>query len=286
MGVGTSYDFNLTRDGIVKTAYRKVGNLDPNTERMTLGVELLNLIIREVDPENGNLWSVTKNPSTITLVANTFLYTTSNGLASNILGLESVVYRDPSGYDRDLVIGTPKSYEMKYDKFETGDPAFVYLTEDIDPSARQLYVAPMLSSVNDQSEVIGSDTNNYRCIRSHTADSDNKPITGSQYLLYWEQGGSSGSSWSDGTSYTAPQLLRYTYRRPLWDFDLGRDNPDVPQSWVRMLTFRLASDLADESSIDVGVRAYYELKGDKAKNAIAPTKTRETSDFHNKVEFF
>lgn len=286
MGTGTSYDFNLTRDGVVKNAYLKNSISNPTSQQLIDGVNLLNLIIREMDPRNDVLWAVTKNPATITLVANTFLYTTSNGLASNILKLESMQYRDASGSDKNLTIGTQKSYETTIDKFKIGDPDFVFLTEDTDLSGRQLFVVPMLNSVNSQSEVIGTDALNYRCIRSHTADSTNKPITGANYLLYWEQDGSSGAIWADGTAYAAPQLLRYTYRRPLWDFDIGRDNPDVPQSWVRMLTFRLAADLGDIIGTDIQVRSLYLTKGEQAENIIAPSKVKETNDFHNKVEFF
>lgn len=288
MGVGTSFDFNLTRDGVIRAAYRKVTPQDPNPQRMRRGLEMLNLIIRELDPRNDILWAVTKNPVTITLIANTFLYTTSNGLASNILGLETMVYRNASGTDKNLIFGTQKSYEAKTNKFQIGDPKFVFLTDDIVLSDRQLFVVPMLSSINSRSEVTGTDALNYSCIRSHTADSINKPVTGDNYLLYWEQTGSSGSAWVDGTSYTAPQLLRYTYRRPLWDFDLGRDNPDVPQSWVRKLILRLASDLADmpELGIDISTRVYIEAKGDKAEQAAISSTVKETTDFHNKTEFF
>ena len=51
------------------------------------------------------------------------------------------------------------------------------------------------------SQVIGSDTNNYTCTKQHTADSDNKPITGARYAEFWEQAGTSGVTWVDGTEY-------------------------------------------------------------------------------------
>ena len=288
MSVGTSFDYNLTRDGIVKNAYRKVTGTEPNTARMKFGVETLNLIMRELDPESRQLWAVTKDASTITLIANTFLYTTSNGLASDILELETMHYRDSSGTDVPVTIGSNRSYEEITDKFSVGDPFFVYLTESISPALRQLYIVSALSSVNDQSEVVGTGALNWRCIRTHTADSTNKPVTGDNYLLYWEQAGSSGAAWADGTQYTAPQLLRYTYRRPLWDFDLSRDNPDVPQSWIRQLTYRLASDLADDPTMEVAVsvRSHLDVKGARAKHNVESSKQKKTTNFHNKVEFF
>lgn len=287
MGVGTSYDYTLTRDEVVKAAYRKIDHDAPNEGRIKFGVIALNLIMREMDPDVNILWAITPTPATITLIANTFIYTSSNGLATNILRLETMVYRDPSGSDVPLAISTNETYQAVTDKFQLGDPQLIYLTEDLDLSARQLFVAPMLSSVNSQSEVTGSGALNWQCIRSHTADSTNKPVTGDNHLLYWVQAGSSGSAWVDGTSYTAPQQLRYTYRKPLWDFDLARDNPDIPQSWIRMLTLRLASDLADElPGVSVEKSTILEIKSDKAKRAVKSTTVKNTNNFHDKVEFF
>tara|TARA_B100001142_G_C14337261_1_gene656382 strand:- start:1082 stop:1921 length:840 start_codon:yes stop_codon:yes gene_type:complete len=54
------------------------------------------------------------------------------------------------------------------------------------------------------SVVLGSDGNDYECIRNHTASADTKPITGSQYTSYWKKlSTSAGSAWVDGTSYTS-----------------------------------------------------------------------------------
>lgn len=287
MATGTTYDFTLSRNDLIRSAFRKVGVIEPDPQQITYAANTLNAIVRELDPRADIFWAVTKNPSTLTLIANTFLYTTSGDLQSNILRLESVIYRDSSGYDKELAILTPKGYEGILNKFEIGNPDKVYLTEDIDLAARQLYLVPSLSSVNSQSEVIGTDALNYRCIRSHTANSNNEPITGDNYLLYWEQAGAAGVAWVDGESYTAPQLLRYIYRRPLWDFDLSTDNPDFPQAWIRILILRLADDLADEiPGIPVEIKQRLSTKVVQAMENINNTLTRNTNDIHNKAEYF
>lgn len=53
------------------------------------------------------------------------------------------------------------------------------------------------------SEVIGSDGLNYECIRPHTSDATNKPVTGADYTTYWTQRGTSGGTWVTATSYTS-----------------------------------------------------------------------------------
>lgn len=52
--------------------------------------------------------------------------------------------------------------------------------------------------------VIGSDSNEYRCIRTHTASADNYPVTGSNWQNYWEYTWKSGRwlvEWQEGTYY-------------------------------------------------------------------------------------
>ena len=56
-----------------------------------------------------------------------------------------------------------------------------------------------------QDIVVGTDGNDYRCIKSHWADiAYNKPTTGTNYTTYWEATGGSGSGavWIDGDSYS------------------------------------------------------------------------------------
>lgn len=54
------------------------------------------------------------------------------------------------------------------------------------------------------SVVIGTDGNAYECIRSHVASTDNKPITGSQYLGFWIN---KYSAWVTSTSYSVGSLV-------------------------------------------------------------------------------
>ena len=52
---------------------------------------------------------------------------------------------------------------------------------------------------------------NYRCIASHTSSTDDKPITGANYDLYWQQGGDQGIAWVPSTAYSgwSATALRY-----------------------------------------------------------------------------
>jgi hypothetical protein len=58
-------------------------------------------------------------------------------------------------------------------------------------------------SAGSPSEVVGTDTLNYTCIRDHTSSSSDRPITGANWKFYWEQSGAAGIPWVTATSYDA-----------------------------------------------------------------------------------
>jgi hypothetical protein len=289
MGVGSTFDATLTRNGVIESAYRTIGALAPGVtltgELLNEGIEALNLIVRELDATGKWLWGIGA-PASLTLVANTFVYTSSNGLPTNILELVSAFYRDAQAQDWPLTILTTEGYDRLGNKTDTGEPADIYLVEHRDIESRTLYVNPMLGAVNTQSVVTGTDAIVYKCIRSHTAETTNKPITGANYLLYWVAGGAGPSVWAADSAYVAPQQILLRYKRPLFDFDTASDNPDFPKQYTRMLKNILAGDLSDGNGISLEERMFL-IKKAKASydNVFRSTKTN-TTDTHNKVSYF
>jgi hypothetical protein len=291
MATGSTFDSNITRDDLITLAFQEVNEIgvDEVLEPATLawGIKRLNIILRRLDAEKQHIWTVSATPATLTLVADTFVYTSSNGLPTNIKRLVTVNYRDAQGRDYPLKIYTPEEFSKIEEKTTLGTPQGVLLSEHITVGSQTLYVYPTLTSVNTQSEVTGSDSNNYRCIRSHTSDTDrDKPITGDNYLIYWELGGSSGSAWADATAYTAPQHLRFWYERPLFDFTSSTDNPDVPQEWVEVLLYEMVEAITNQGALSVDDRVYYTRKTEKSRKKIQPAQVHKTNDLHNKVTFF
>lgn len=59
------------------------------------------------------------------------------------------------------------------------------------------------------SQVIGTNSQNYTCIKTHTADSTNRPITGASYTTYWTQSGNRGITWVSGDKYKYEFLVRF-----------------------------------------------------------------------------
>lgn len=283
-------DSNLTRNELITMAYEDIKVLAAgeslSSDLLSIGIKKLNLIIREHDLAGKHLWAIAAAPSTVTLVANTFVYTSSNGLPTTMLDLVDATYRDAAGTDQPLKILTNEQYEGMPNKTETGPPEWVYLTENTTLASKTLYVGPTLSSVNTQSVITGSDAAAWKCIRSHTAASTNYPITGANYLLYWESGGSGPSVWASGTSYTAPQLLRLWFKRPLYDFDAASDNPDLPQGWVRFLLRELCIELSPGHNRTIDeVNLMRSLRNESAEKVFRKVQPN-TTEIHNKTVYF
>ena len=283
-------DFNVTRNELIEMAYQDLKVLAEgeslSADLLTTGIKKLNLIMREHDLSGKHLWAVASTPTTITLVANTFVYTSGNGLPTTILGLVEASYRDSAGLDTPLEILTTEQYEGQRNKTETGDPRWVYLTEHKTVSSKTLYLGPTLSSVNTQSVITGSDAAAWKCIRSHTGDSINYPITGANYLLYWESGGSGPAVWASGTSYVAPQLIRLWFKRPLYDFDAAADNPDMPQGWSRFLLRELCIELAPGHNVSIDkLNQFRSLRNESFEKVFRSVQPNTTS-IHDKTVYF
>lgn len=293
MSTGTTSNSNQTRNQVIESALRKLGAFRRNATiqawQLEQGIEALNLIVREEDArgtqQHKNLWAL--DEKTLKLQADGFVYDVANdGLSAGIVDLVSVFYRDSSGNDNPVDIITTEQYDALSDKNTPGDPEKVYLKRDKDLTCQLLYVWPGKTSVATTSEVLGSDGVNYRCTMGHTSAAITKPITGTSYRVYWEAGGTAGSAWVTATAYTNGELLRYVFKRPLYDFDGAGDNPDMPQGWGRYLTFRLAYDLSYEYAIALEERGLLKAEYKDARGEIFPNTQPMETDFHGKAQYF
>lgn len=270
MATGSTFDHTTTRDKLIKQAYKDIGALADDQASLTGvqladGVDLLGLLIRELSDDEVYLHA--KSTTSLTLAANTFVYTSANGLPGTISELLAVSYRDASAVDHPVDIVTRERYEVIPEKVANGDPQIVFLTDELTLSARTLYIWPALQTVNPQSVVTGTDANPYKCIKSHIGTTETRPITGVNWRLYWEAGGSGAVAWAADTQYTAPQLLRLTAVRPLYDFDLATHNPDIPVSQAFFLQHLLSAKLCPSHGQEDKI-ALFESMADKAYQKI------------------
>ena len=284
----------LTRNEVIEQAYRKIHTLRPggslSLDQIEQAVTSLNLIIREEDlhgtDQQKNLWALQE--AHLILTANQIAYNAgvTYGLAKDVLDLVSVFYRDSSGDESEIKIITVEQYEAITEKDDTGDLEKVYLKRNTDLSKQSLFVWPALDSAATTSEVLGTDTLNYKCILAHTSATLTQPVTGVDWELYWELGGTAGAAWATATDYTNGELLRYVYKRPLYAFTLPTDNPDMPPGWGRYLMYRLAADLAPEYGIQLDERGWLRQSWMEARAEIFPSTRSGSTDIYNKGLFY
>lgn len=91
MAVGTTADFTLTRNEIIELALGILGVSEPAQEDYTLGVKVLNSLVRHLDAKGDSLWAIDNTESTLTLVGSQSEYATGVGaslIPANMLKLE------------------------------------------------------------------------------------------------------------------------------------------------------------------------------------------------------
>ena len=79
--------------------------------------------------------------------------------------------------------------------------------------------------------VDGTDGNVYKCMKSHTSSTDDKPITGGEYTTYWFLSSGTSAAWANATSYNS-----------ISDFTMTSDVIGIENAFVR------------EGNLDYGLR--------------------------------
>lgn len=130
-------DSTITRQNLIKRAFRRIGIDTPSPSKQALAVPLLNAIVKELDTEGRWLWTVSNSESSLTISSGTRSYvtgSTATTIATNILALERV----------DLYIGT--SY-TPLDIIDKSESISSHLREGTgQPVACFLEVAPVMTS--------------------------------------------------------------------------------------------------------------------------------------------
>lgn len=143
MAIGTTSDFNLTRNRLIKRAFSRIGIGEPSDEDMAFGVETLNEMIRSLDARGRWLHAISTSPSSLTLVGGQRAYVTGS-LATNInpriIQLIHVGLKQ-GNTQIDMNIVTVDSI-VRADLI-TGQPTDVYFEKHADPAENRLIFDPI-----------------------------------------------------------------------------------------------------------------------------------------------
>ena len=243
MATGSTSNFSLTRNECIEQAYRKIHALKVggslSIDQIEQAVTCLNLILREEDlhgtDQAKNLWALQERHLLLNDAQVIYSAQVDAGLAKDVLDLVQVFWRDTAGDDVEVKILDSQQYQAISDKNAAGDVEQVYLKRNTDLSKQTLFVSSAPADSGTTSEALGTDGVSYQCIMVHTSAALTQPVTGLDWELYWQKGGTSTTAWVTATDYTNGDLLRYIYKRSLYEFNLPTDNPDLPAGWGRYL---------------------------------------------------
>jgi len=293
MSTGTTFDSGMKRGELILATLRKITKLNDNEQvsmlQMDAAVKSLNLVIRQEDmrgtDQAKNLWALSE--AALFLRASGHIYGVTQGLKNNIRDMVSAVYRDRGGSDCPIDLVDARTWGRLGDKKDGGEPEKVYFKRDRLLASQQFMIDRAPASVGTTSVVIGTDNDPYSCILGHTSSSESQPITGADWPLYWQKNmTATPTAWADATAYTNGELLFYVYKRPLFDFDLPTDNPDVPAGWEQYLIYKLAIDLAPEYQVSTEKLNILRGSMTEAREILFPSARSGAEDFHNRGEFF
>lgn len=85
--------------------------------------------------------------------------------------------------------------------------------------------------------------------RKEFRDLPNKSATGAFNQFFYDRQLTTGQLYLWQSLTAATSLVKFTWHRPIEDFDAGGDNPDLPQEWIQTLIFNLALVMAPEYDV-------------------------------------
>lgn len=291
---GTTTNFALNRNEIIEEAFAKLGKLQPGAslteDQLIRGIRLLNLFLKKEDNQriekNRNLWAI--DTDHLILRENQFLYGVEHGLAPNILRLESAVSRDSSGDDNDIDIIDLGTYDSIKNKNEIGDIVSVRFLHGKRPEDHQFLINPLTETISSTSEVLVNGVS-YSCIQKHTSGPASKPTFGPDWTLFWRQQGEADTEWADSTEYENGELIRYSFQKPLFEFNKHSDNPDMPLGWDMFLVYGLAVELSPEvGGVDLDTRRWVQARATQERSDLFPVsrELHQQNQYINKTDFF
>jgi hypothetical protein len=97
-------------------------------------------------------------------------------------------------------------------------------------------------------------------LRDQYFNQPNKSASGVTTAYYYDPQRGQGVLYLWPINSDTTETVRFTYQRPLEDFDSVGDNPDFPVEWHKALVYGLAYELCDEYGIPDNIMARIERK--------------------------
>lgn len=241
MSTSGSFDWTLTRDGIIQQAFEDIGviseNETPSPEKLALGSRRLNAIVKQLQHDHVHLWTLEQAQQT---------FTPSDGVTNGETTYRCILSHT-SAADNEPGVGGNWTTFWFPDVSANSPVAWVTATD--------------YSSVGDFTVAEDTIGIQHVFLRENSADYPVEVITREDYsniLTKYDEGKAYKLVFDRQITprcylYYQPDnfdhVLHYTRVRKLEDFDSGQNNFDGPVSWLPLLIKMLAHNLCGVYSI-------------------------------------
>lgn len=279
MTTSNSYDFSISRDDIIRDAYQEIGVLEegetPNAQQTTDAARKLNMFVKTIMQKGNHLWCVQDavlflvlgqqsyslgsastdaewaDPADLAMTtttaaaaagASTITVDSITGIAS---GDRIGVVLDSGDFQWTTVNGAPSGSTVTLTAVLTGAAAlgntvYAYTNRLVRPMRlieNTIYLRQQTGTQANDFPVNLIGSNEYQQLTSKMQRGLAISVAYQPYLT-------SGKLWTWPTCDLVTRTLRFSYERPIQDFDLATDNPDFPIEASVMLYKNLAALLA------------------------------------------
>ena len=279
MATSGSSDFSVTRDEIVKAAYRKLGVIratqTPNAQLINDGAQALNAMVKHWQGKGIHVW--TTSEATLFPQPGQVKYALSNASGSDHAtqsyvateiataaadGASSIVVDSITGISDGDYIGVVVDDGSVHWTTVNGAPAgsTITLTDALDDSAgidNKVYaytskiVRPLrIVDARWVDALTGYENPSISMIaRLDYQRLPTKTQAGSVVSMFYDPQLTTGYAYLWHVPNPFEGFVNFTWHRPIEDFDAAGDNPDLPQEWIQTLIFNLAVVLAPEFDV-------------------------------------
>lgn len=301
MATSGSVDFNRTRNEIIEGALRLCGQTSPGetpgAAEVQDAAEALNMMVKAWQAQGIHLWA--QQEATLFIedgkyeydlgssgdhATDSFSETTLSAAAADTDG--TVDLTDATIASDGDYIGIVLDNDTYHWTTVNGAPSgsTVTLTAAIDGAAASgntVYV--YTSKVDRPLKVIEARRRNSSDIdtplrmysRQEYFDLSNKTTKAKVTQFYYEPKLTNGKLYIWPAPNGVSDVLKFSYYRPLEDFDTTTDNPDFPQEWLEAMKYNLAVRLAPEYGIDIQQRQWLKIE---ASEYLADVLTWDAAD--------
>lgn len=291
MATSNSVDFNLTRDEIIREALEIVGAIGadetPSPEDNATAARSLEQMVKMWQADGLHLWAQTE--ATLFLAKSTQRYAlgASGDHATNGY-VQTTLTADAAGGATSLTVDSIAGIsDADYLGVELDDGTLQWTTVSGAPTGSAITAAASLDSAASSGNAVFAYTAKLnRPLRISSArlkylDGTEIPVNvlsredymrlttkgsnGKVVQVYYDPQLGNGQLYVWPTADDVSDVLRFTYSRPLEDFDSTAVNPDFPSEWLYPLSINLASMLAGKFGAPMSERAWIKQEAAEAK---------------------